>query len=286
MKKHQTKSTIFAVDKLKIKYPVCFLEQIYYENDTFEYIFKPYYNVIELLDDKVFQGIPGLNMDLKKDVYIRENKIPTFIYERTPQENREDLWELLDEVGLEYLDNLEWLIRTKKIYTGDNFIVEAYYEPRTRFSSGAANYGDEFIIDDIKEISTDNYKLLKFLLDVISQGASLRTKELFIDESNRKYMHKLIYTLYENERRKRSRKQEAGINKAKKDKKYVGRKKIDVSLPLLEEIIEKRKRKEITVEEAMKELGIQSKSTFYRHIKEFKEFHNNIMDEDLGRELK
>ncbi len=170
MKKHITKAIILAVDKLNIQYPVCYLEQVYFEDDTYEYIFKPYYKVIELLNSDFFQGIPGLNLDLKKETYIRKNKIPTFIYERVPQKNREDLWKLLDEVGLDYLDHLEWLIRTDKTYTGDNFLVKAYSEPKTLYSLSSVNYGDKFIINDIENISSDNFKLLRFFHDIIIQA--------------------------------------------------------------------------------------------------------------------
>lgn len=270
-----TKATIFAIDKLNIKYSVCYLEQIYYEDDTFEYIFKPYYKIIELLDSTVFQGIPGLNLELKKESYIRKNKIPTFIYERTPQKNREDLWDLLDEVNLEYLDHLEWLIRTNKTYTGDNFVVEAYHEPKILYNITSPNYGDKYILSNIVDISTDNFKLLKFLLNIITIGASLKSNNLLIDNSNRKSMFNLVYILFKNEFLKNKKKQALGIQKAKKNNKYTGRNKINVSLPLLEEIIEKRERKEITLEEAMDELSIKSKSTLYRRIKEFKDSQNN-----------
>ncbi len=270
MKKHITKAIILAVDKLNIQYPVCYLEQVYFEDDTYEYIFKPYYKVIELLNSDFFQGIPGLNLDLKKETYIRKNKIPTFIYERVPQKNREDLWKLLDEVGLDYLDHLEWLIRTDKTYTGDNFLVKAYSEPKTLYSLSSVNYGDKFIINDIENISSDNFKLLRFFHDIIIQGAILLTDNISIDDNNRKFMYKLIHTLYKNEVVKRKKMQQYGIRKAKKNMKYVGRKRIEVSLPLLEEIIKKRERKDITINEAMKVLGIQSRSTFYRRIKEFK----------------
>lgn len=268
-----TKATIFAVDSLNSKYPVCYLEQVYFDDDTFEYIFKPYYKTIELLSSPLFQGLPGLNLDLKKEVYIRKNKIPTFIYERTPQKNREDLWELLEEVGLDYLNHLEWLIRTDKTYTGDNFIVEAYHEPKTLYNLAPVNYGDRFILPDIENISAGNFKLLKFLHEVIIQGATLTTDDFSIDDENRKGMYKLVHTLYKNEVVKRRKKQQVGINRAKEDKKYLGRKKIHVSVPLLEEMINKRERGAITVEEAMKALGIASRSTFYRRVKEFKDVH-------------
>ncbi|NCB44561.1 MAG: hypothetical protein EOM59_18370 [Clostridia bacterium] len=183
------------------------------------------------------------------------------------------MWELLDEVGLDYLNHLEWLIRTDKTYTGDHFIVEAYHAPKTLYDLASVNYGDRFVLSAIEEISTDNFKLLKFLHDIIISGATLITDDFSIDDLNRKVMYKLTHALYKNEIVKRRKMQQVGINKAKEDKKYLGRKKIHVSVPLLEEIILKRERGTITIEEAMKALGIASRSTFYRRVKEFKEVH-------------
>lgn len=274
MKKHVTKATIFAVDPLGSKYPVCYLEQIYYEDDTFEYIFKPYYQVIGLLTSDVFQGIPGLNLELRKESYIRRNKIPTFIYERTPQKNREDLWELLDEVGLDTLNHLEWLIRTDKTYTGDHFVVEAYREPKISHRPDLVNYGDQFILNDIKSISADNFILIKFLHEITIQGATLVTDAFVIEDENRTAMYALLHPLFENEVTRRKKKQQLGIKRAQEARKYTGRKKIHVSVPLLEDVIKQRERGDLTVEEAMKELGIRSKSTYYRRVREFKEAHS------------
>lgn len=75
----------------------------------------------------MFQGIPGLNLDLKKEVYIRENILPTFISERVPSKNREDLYDLLKSVNLTYMDSIEYLCRTKYKYSGDNFFM-TYFE--------------------------------------------------------------------------------------------------------------------------------------------------------------
>ena len=58
----------------------------------------PFYHVIELLPTRLFQGIPGLDMCLRKERYVRENMTPVFISERTSRENRENLWELLKHV--------------------------------------------------------------------------------------------------------------------------------------------------------------------------------------------
>lgn len=271
MKKHLTKATIFAVDKLGSKYPVCYLEQIYYEDDGFEYIFKPHYNIIDLLDSEVFQGIPGLNLDLRKESYIRKNSIPTFIYERTPQKNREDLWELLGEVGLDSLNHLEWLLRTDKVYTGDNLIVEAYIEPQVHRHPDQANYGDRFILEDMAEGFTNLDAFIKFLHEVTIKGASLEADDFFINEDNRKFSFALMHLMYEDAVTQKKKAQQAGINKAKKAGKYTGRKRIPVSIPLLHEVIQRREQGEISLEEAMNELGIKSKSTFYRRVKEFKE---------------
>ena len=271
MKKQVVRATIIAVDQSKVKYPVCYLEQIYYEDDTYRYEFKPYYDIIDLLDVSVFQGIPGLNLKLRKEVYKRENKLPTFIYERTPQKNREDLWDLLEEVDLDYLDHLEWLIRTDKTYTGDNLIVEEYVPPQKKEYPAEVHYGDRFIAKRISDVSRANFTLLKFLLDIITHGATLVTDDFTIDTSNRKMMHGLVYQLYANEMQSFKEKQRSGIKIATKKNKYKGRKKIEVSILLLDEIIKKRERNEITIDEAMKALGISSRSTFYRRVKEHKD---------------
>ncbi|MCK5732313.1 MAG: recombinase family protein, partial [Tenericutes bacterium] len=103
MKEHIVKGIIYTRDSLNLEYAVCYIEQISYENDHYKYIFRPFYSIIDLCNASFFQGIPGLKLELRKYEYIRQNKTPTFIYERTPQENREDLWHLLDEVEMNYL---------------------------------------------------------------------------------------------------------------------------------------------------------------------------------------
>ncbi len=270
MKKHSLKATVFAEDKLKVAYSVCELEQVYYEDETYEYIFTPDYAVIALLEAETFQGIPGINLGLKKKQYVRKNKIPTFIYERVPQANREDLWELLDEVGLEYLDHLEWLIRTDKIYAGDNLRVFAFQSPKTSCEIDNVNHGDVFTLKQLANISADNFKILKFILEVITKGAFLKTENFEVDDNNRKSLYTFVYLLYENEIKRRKRKQRNGISNSKEDKKYLGRKRIEVSLPLLDELINKLDRKEITVSEAMNILGLNSRSTFNRRVKELR----------------
>ena len=91
---------------------------------NFNYIISPLWDIIDVLSPKVFQGIPGIDMELRLEHYYRVNYVPVFITERTPGESREDLWELLESVGLDYYDRLEWLIRTNLRAAIDNLIVE------------------------------------------------------------------------------------------------------------------------------------------------------------------
>ena len=91
---------------------------------NFQYIFSPEWSVIDTLPASIFQGIPGLDMSMRLERYYRVNMTPYFISERTPSEGREDLWELLEAVGLDYYDRFEWLLRTNMRCGTDNLIVE------------------------------------------------------------------------------------------------------------------------------------------------------------------
>ena len=271
MKEHIVKGIIYAVDEINIEYAVCTIEQVTYEDQTYKYIFKPLYDIIDLCDTSFFQGIPGLNLELKKNEYIRENKTPTFIYERTPQENREDLWDLLEEVRMEYLDKLEWLIRTDRVYTGDNLIVKRFKKPSIKYDLDKIVYGDEIHLETINNHFKTTYEKLKILAEIAAKGASIETNEFCVDLNNREDVFNVTYSIYKSEYLSRKRKQRKGIEEAKKKNLYKGRKKIKVSKPKLEEVIAKMDRNEITVKEALNILNLNSKSTLYRRIREFKE---------------
>lgn len=87
------------------------------EDDSFRYGLEPDYAVIGLLSPPDFQGIPGFDLSLRKPRYERVDRIPTLIADRAPMQNREDLWQLLEQCGMEYWDSVEWLIVScKHIY--------------------------------------------------------------------------------------------------------------------------------------------------------------------------
>ena len=110
-------------DDIGIEFAVCKIEYREWENEEFEYRFMPLYSVIDLLDQSIFQGIPGIDLAKRKAEYVRKNIVPTFISERAPGKNREELWKLLEDCGMTYLNQLEWLIKTDTHYIGDRLYV-------------------------------------------------------------------------------------------------------------------------------------------------------------------
>ena len=95
---------IKAVMKNGDKVSVAQIDYQEFDEENFQYVISPYWDIVDGLPASVFQGIPGIDMELRLKDYYRVNYIPTFISERTPSESREDLWELLESVGLDYYD--------------------------------------------------------------------------------------------------------------------------------------------------------------------------------------
>lgn len=255
---HLTEGVI-CLEQDDVIYHLCKIEYHYYDDDNEKYIFFPYWNVIDMLPADMFQGIPGLDMDLHKESYER-SEIPVFIAERTPSENREDLWQLLEQCDMTYLNRLEWLIRTPTRYFGDNLYAIRYEKPKrldevndlTKF-----NRGDNISLWTIFSMSSKQQTLIKLLLRIVASGSYLTAEEFCIDDTNRKYYFDLLYALN---------------HKAFTDGKIHkrGRAKITVSAPKLDEIYSRYYAGKLTREQAMKALDIPSSSTFYRRIAEYK----------------
>ena len=163
MKSVTTSGLICVKDKLNIEYSVCKIDYIINEDDTYKFVFTPYYDVIDLLESDIFQGIPGLNLDLRKEEYIRENMRPVFISERVPSEKREGYRDFLKKVGMDYMDPVEYLIRTDYKYSGDNFYVIRYKER------------EKVVLDNIPS-EYDSIELIENIINNISHG-----KEVYLD---------------------------------------------------------------------------------------------------------
>lgn len=268
---------IKAVGKYGEKYSVGKIEYQSFFNEEYQYIFTPYWDVIDGLDASVFQGIPGLTMELRLEKYYRVNMQPVFITERSPSKNREDLWELLESVGLDYYDRFEWLIRTTLICGNDNLIVERYREEKKEFTYEEAienpeqlQYGDRVIIRSQSSISANPAVYTERLLHLLGTGAFVffEKEGLQIDIENRDSVMMILRQQYYAERLLGKQRHQAGIERAKQRGEYRGRKKISVDASQLQKVKELFHAKKITEKQAMERLGIASRSTFYRRLKE------------------
>src|SRR5690554_3749077 len=63
-----------------------------FENESFQYIFEPFYDVLDAFDNL---EIPGIDLSLRSKEYIRANLTPVFVSERVPPKNRVNINEVL-----------------------------------------------------------------------------------------------------------------------------------------------------------------------------------------------
>ena len=257
MKEISVKGTICLKDDYGIEYKISEIEYIEKEDETFKYIFRPYYEVIDMLTPKLFQGIPGLNLDKRQSEYVRDNIIPTFISERTPGANRENLQEMLEKVGMNYLNQLEWLIRTDTQYSGDRLYVKRYTDT------------DKKQTVKVSLSQTRALKSCRQLLDIICYGNDIAGDNYTINSMNRKDFYKVLYAIYSNEIDDRKNNLLEGIRRGAEKKHYKGRIRKYINTPKLYEINKDLLSHRISAEEAAKLLDI-SRATLYRRLKEIR----------------
>lgn len=266
MKSYNSTGIISLKGPYNMVYRICVIEYTLWEDETFKYKFTPNYAVIDLLDSKYFQGIPGLDLDAKKDVYIRTENVPVFISERVPQENREDFFDLLEEVEMDYMDPILYLIRTKKQYSGDNLFVEAYQKK-------------EIVNINDFDINLNNNSLIKEILKNICLGNDVLANDQIINDDNRKEIYKLLLGIYSRSIESRKTLQKRGIEKAKEEHKYKGRKPISVDVLKFLDLSDKVEKKKMSPRSAASELGI-SIDKYYRFKKQIKN-NNYIVKENI-----
>lgn len=257
MKEIKTEGLILLTDDLNIKYKIAKISYTLYEDNSFEYVFYPYYEIIDIIPKNIFQGIPGLDLSKRKKQYIRKNTVPVFISERTPSDSREDLYVLLEEEKMSYLNQLDWLIKTDMKYSGDNFSVIRYTEAEK-----------EIVLSD-NELNVSSYNLSKTILKYICWGNNIKTDLFYIDDSNRKQYYDIFYLIYKNEINKRNENTRSGIEAAKRQGLYKGRKRISIDKARLYDVFRLYKTKVYTIEEAAKQLNT-SLATTYRRFSEMK----------------
>lgn len=256
MREIVTRGDICLKDEYNFIYKVADIVYTEREDESFVYEIKPNYSVISLLDAKDFQGIPGLDLELKKESYIRENVIPVFISERTPGKNREDLWKLLKDCDMQYLNQLEWLIRTETQYSGDKLFVQRKEDKTIK-------------VKQINDLGNRSAVICRKILETICYGNAVISPALIIDDKNRKQYYELLMALYSTERKFLDSQRSIGIAVAAKKGNYRGREKIRIDKLAAQEIFLDYAAKKITSTVAAKKLGI-SNSTFLRRYKEYK----------------
>ena len=265
---------IKAVMKSGEKISVAQIDYQEYDEENFQYVISPYWEIIDGLPASVFQGIPGIDMDLRLEKYYRVNYIPTFIAERTPSENREDLWELLEAVRLDYYDRFEWLLRTTMRAANDNLIVERKRASQVveEYTSGmlsSLQYGDKIIVDSMEAIADTTAGFTDGIFTIVTNGVDMtsRSGQVLVGEMTRAAMVPIVVAQRIIARREHAANRREGIERAKKNGKYTGRKPIEVDEKVLRQVQREWKDGLITVEEAMRRTKIGSKSTFYRKLR-------------------
>ncbi len=257
MREIVTNGVICMEDEYDFTYHVAGIQYTQREDDSFCYEITPNYSVISLLSDTLFQGIPGLDLSLRKSSYVRENIVPIFISERTPGENREDLWELLESCNMQYLNRLEWLIRTDTRYSGDNFYVSVPTERNVKIAT-------------IDELGTRSATISRNALEIICAGGQIITQDFVIDNSNRKAYYELFMAMYKTEKKYMDNRRRSGIKKSTQQGKYKGRTPIKLDLLKLNEIFYQYETGSLCARKASEMLGI-SVSTFFRRYRKYKE---------------
>lgn len=260
MNKLVTQGIICLKDDYNFVYKIANIDYVEYENGEYSYYFCPFYNVIDLLNPYLFQGIPGLDLSRRLKCYERHNMTPVFISERTPSENREDLWEHLDKYNMKSLNRLEWLIKTDTHYYGDRLYVR---ERRNIDNDPVINIDSMFNL--VKRFDSINGALL----DIICYGDYLNCKEIVINDSNRKDYYNLLMPIYIKEYTSRRNQIMHGIKEAKENEIYKGRKKIMLDPLLFRKVGQEYLNGNITLEEALSKLKI-SRATFFRRLEDLR----------------
>ncbi len=277
---------IKAVDRNENRYNVAEVAYERYDDQNFQYVFSPYWKLIEYLPKGVFDGIPGIDMSNRKDHYYRVNMTPSFISKRTPSRNRENVKELLEEVGLDYYDRFEWLLRTDRRCGDDNLVVERKRVESITFEKADAKTinvlqpGDRVVLDNVCDICPSQSQLSESLFRLIQSGVTIHVKSdniTFSAESGASPLY-MLERMMAYEKNYYKIRQQSGIAKAKADGKYTGRKPLEIDMLLFEEVAEKFEKGIIMEQQALDRMNI-SRSTFYRRMREWKKNKGSLHKE-------
>lgn len=254
-----TTEGVICLDDHGLVYDLCRISFIEFEDETFHYVFRPIYEVIDLLEPPTFQGIPGIDLDLHRDEYVRNNMTPVFIEERSPAQNRENLWQLLEEQGMDRLNRLEWLMHSGSRYSGDNLFVRPL---------DAGDSTRRVVKLATEQLSTlTPRKALEAALEPFLHGLTCMVDDRLLDPTARKPVHALVRAVYlaEYKRQRECRVETAA--QAQAAGRAPGRHRKPLSKLLLTELASDVREGRISADRAARKLGI-SRATFYRRMRE------------------
>lgn len=252
MKKLIKKATIIKPFNGIDYYVATIIEEI--NDDSFSFVFKPHYEIIDLIPIKEFEGIQGIDLSQRKKEYVFNDYIPTFISERTFPQNRANVQELIKELNLEYYDPLEILLKSRSKYIGDTLKVIEY--------------------EDLKEISYSELQsyesglTAKNIIKEIAKGNKIYLNDKKLENN---ILYEIVFPLYMQYLTKKRKIQLLGKETRIKNKSYKGRPRKQISQEEFNEIAKLYKNKEISVDKAISILNI-SRSTFFRKLSESQNF--------------
>ena len=268
MKSHKSEGEICLDGPCGLVYSIGVIAYIVFEDESFRYEFSPNWPVIDLLNPPEFQGVPGFDLDTRKDVYVRDNITPTFIAERAPSENREGLWQLLEEVGMDYLDKVEWLVRTDTRYIGDGL----YLRRIEKKTSGAGVTGPAGTVRPIELADTidaaqNSMAAELALLRTLCAGGPIVMADNELGLEARRALYVALKAMLEKSQVFREAKRVEGVKKAAARGVYAGRKRKALDPLVLAETLDMYEAGILDAAAAAKRLGI-SQATFFRRLKE------------------
>ena len=129
--------------------------------------------------------------------------------------------------------------------------------------------GDIVIVESISRIARNTRDLLSIVSELTEKGVEFVSLKESIDTTTPqgRSMLTVFGALAELERESILERQREGIEIAKSDGKYKGRKPVDVDEKLFRTVCKKWRNGEMTATAAMKEVGLKP-NTFYRRVKE------------------
>jgi hypothetical protein len=231
-------------DEFGIQYRICRLDYTACDDGNYEYVFTPDYRVMDMLPMEKIGGIPGLNLDLRLEKYIRRNMDPVFMTERSPSRNRVDVWELMEEVGLDRYDRMEWLIRTDMRYAGDDLYAVRYEPPK------------EHVFDRPQKM--DSVETCKDILEALGSGGDVVMSGTILDHDSCVNLGRSLRYILQCDKI---------ANPDRPEPTKVGRKRKNLDRATVEWVHEQLSLNLKTSEQLSDELGV-SRSTLFRRLKE------------------